>query len=379
MSQGELFGIGSLEKLKDILQENAPRRIFFVTQKELLKVLNLEEQLRELLKGYAVSFFFDVKINPDIVSLTSGIQTLHEYGADLVIALGGGSVMDTAKAIALLSQQKGNAEEYVTQAKPIGHLALPVIAIPTSSGTGAEATHFAVVYIGKTKYSLAHESMLPSYAIIDPALTFSLPASITAATGMDALAQCIEAYWSVNSNEESKQYAEEAISLILENLLLVVKSPTPESRSAMSKAAHLSGKAINIAQTTACHAISYPFTSYYGIPHGHAVGLTLPSMIEYNAQVTKEDCQDQRGAEYVKNGMQKVITLLGAKDATEAKEKIEQLMDEIGLERKLSRLGIATDEDINLIIVNGFNPQRMKNNPRQVTREALKSLLEQIR
>jgi alcohol dehydrogenase class IV len=156
----------------------------------------------------------------------------------------------------------------------------PLIAIPTTSGTGTEATCFAVVYIDKTKYSLKHSSILPDYTIIDPTLTHAMPPLVTAATGMDALAQAIESYWGVKSTHESQAYAREAITLTLAYLKAACQNEV-EARDAMSRAANLAGKAINLTETTACHAVSYPITSYFNVPHGHAVALTLASMFGY--------------------------------------------------------------------------------------------------
>ena len=127
-------------------------------------------------------------------------------------AVGGGSVIDTAKMIKIFSANKGNPESYIRGEKEIEKSGPPMVAVPTTSGTGSESTHFAVVYIGKTKYSLAHkEHVLPEYAIVDPKFTYCLPKRITAETGIDALGQAIESYWAVGSTDESKGYAREAI------------------------------------------------------------------------------------------------------------------------------------------------------------------------
>jgi alcohol dehydrogenase class IV len=145
----------------------------------------------------------------------------------------------------------------------------------------------------------------------------------------------------------------------------------------MMKAANLSGKAIDLTLTTACHAISYPFTSYFGIPHGHAVALTLGSMLVYNSKVSAKDCLDKRGPDYVQKSTQEITALLGCKSAEEAKRKIEQLMERIGMKTRLSELGLKST-DIGTIVKNGFNPERVKNNPRLLTEQNLRKILENI-
>ncbi len=146
----------------------------------------------------------------------------------------------------------------------------------------------------------------------------------------------------------------------------------------MSKGAHLAGKAIDISQTTASHAISYPITSFFGVPHGHAVGLTIPSMVLFNSEADEKSVSDERGLEYVKETMAELLEMLGSKNGEDTKQKIEDLMKEIHLETKLGDLGIQTKEDRERIVENGFNPERMKNNPRLVTEDVLRSILERI-
>ena len=142
----------------------------------------------------------------------------------------------------------------------------------------------------------------------------------------------------------------------------------------MAEAAFLSGKAINIAKTTACHAISYPITSYFGVPHGHAVSLTVGAMLKYNSKVTESDALDKRGTSYVRQIIGEIVELFDLRSVEEVGDKIHALMENIGLSIKLSDLKIKT-ENIEVIIKNGFNPDRVKNNPRKLTKKRLRSIL----
>ena len=145
----------------------------------------------------------------------------------------------------------------------------------------------------------------------------------------------------------------------------------------MLRAANLAGRAINIAKTTAAHAISYPFTSYFKIPHGHAVALTLPYFIEFNNAVDTVSVQDTRGKSFVQKRMKELIKTLGCSTASEAKNKIIKIMKSINLETKLGNLGIS-EKDLDLIVKNGFNPQRVKNNPRIIAESQLRIILKKI-
>ncbi len=376
----EYFGIGSLKELEHILKKEEPQKIFLVTGKNSYKFSGAKNKLELLLTNYFYIQFSDFSVNPKIEDIKKGIELYQKEKCDLVIAIGGGSVIDTAKAINLLSSQKKTLlEKQITGEEKINNKGKTLIAIPTTSGTGSEATSFAVVYINKTKYSLAHKDfMLPDYIILDPSLTFTLPKYITAGTGMDALCQAIEAYWSVNSTEESKTYSKEAIFLAVNNIENSVNNPTEENRIAMMKASNLAGKAINIAKTTACHAISYPITSYFNVPHGHAVALTLGEMVVYNSMISSNDCLDQKGTEYVKEIITNLNEIFGVNSPQELNVKFNELMESIGLNTKLSELGITSEYDINVIVKNGFNPKRVKNNPRKLTEIDLRKILERI-
>ncbi len=382
MSQQEYFGFGELNVLNEKLFFLNPKKILLVTGNNSYQTSGAKEAIEPILSNIPYERFHDFEINPKVEDIKRGMDIYNSNQCDLTIAIGGGSCIDMAKAINALARQEGNPEEYITGKRILEIPLRQLIAIPTTAGTGSEATHFAVVYIGKTKYSLAHQEMLPTIAILDPGLTTKLPSNITAATGMDALGQAIEAHWSTNSTEESRRYSLESIKLGIQSLEQCVNNPTGQLRENMLKASNLAGKAINLAKTTAAHAVSYPITSHFGVPHGHAVGLTLPSFILYNSQIgdqtelneTREDAPV-----FVKERVQEIVQALGCETPEQAKEHLTNLMGKIGLETRLSKLGI-NEEQIQLIIDNGFNPQRVKNNPRSLSEEELrKEILDPLR
>ena len=376
--QKEFFGFNSINKLALILKNHKPKSIFLVTGQSSYEKSGAKQAIEKILEGFKVIKFDKFEENPKLEDIKKGVQLFKKSKCDFVIAIGGGSAIDVAKSINIISSNKINPTNLIKK-NLIKKKGKPLAAIPTTSGSGSEATQFAVVYINKTKYSLDHYYVIPDYTILDYKLTLSLPKSITASSGMDALSQAIESYWSVNSTEESKEYSKKAIKLIMDNLTGNVNNPSEKSRESMLMASHLAGKAINIARTTACHSISYPITTYFNAAHGNAVALTLGSFIEYNHNVTKNDVLDKRGMKYVKKTIDEIIEMIGARSAADAKTKIENLMKQIGLSTRLSELGIKTNNDILLIVKNGFNPQRVKNNPRRLTENKLISLLNAIR
>ncbi len=374
----EFVGEGSAFNLEAILEEEKPRKIFLVVDLDAYGKSGAEALFSSTLKNFEIVIFSDFQENPKIEEIQKGVEAFRFCNPDVVLAVGGGSALDVAKSVNALAVQEGDPLDFVLKKKELKNLGKPLVAVPTTAGTGAEATHFAVVYVNNAKYSFAHPFVLPTYSIVDPQFTFSLPSRITAATGMDALAQAIESYWSNKSTDESKGYAREALLLVIPNLSVAVNNPNPDARSAMSKGAHLAGKAINISQTTACHAISYPITSFFGVAHGHAVALTMGSMLLFNSEVDETTVQDERGAEYVKKTMAEIFDVLGVKNGTEAKKMIGDLMVFIHLETGLHNLGIKTEQDRELIVKNGFNPERVKNNPRVLTEQNLRAILNEI-
>ena len=355
--QQEYAGIGSIKKIDTILNALVPTRIFLVTGGESFVRSGAAVEIESLLEGFEVVRF---SVSRGVVTLPEverGVALFRDKMPDIVIAVGGGSVIDTAKNINALAVNSGDAQAFVTGKQKIEHKGKPLVAIPTTAGSGSEATHFAVLYIGNIKYSLEHPFILPDYAIVDPSLTYSLSPKQTAVSGMDALCQAVESYWSLKATAESRSYAREAASLALKNLCNATLAPDPAPREAMSRAAHLAGKAINISKTTASHAMSYPLTARFGVPHGHAVALTLPELIKFN--------QSAETAE-----------LLGVKTPEEAADVLTNLMKKIGLATSLSELGI-TEKDIQTLVTE-MSVERANNNPRPFTAKDADVILRRI-
>jgi len=376
MIQKEYIATGSIKRCKDRLRSFAGRNIFLVTGKTSYARSRAKEFLHDILSNYNVTIFNKFSPNPKIRDVKRGIDLFGKNKTDIVMAIGGGSSIDMAKLINLFSVNKMDNASLVKLKSKIKK-PKPLIAIPTTAGSGSEATHFAVVYKGYRKYSVAHKYILPDVAIVDANLTMSLTKKQTAISGMDALSQAIESYWSINATAQSKRYAKEAIKLIQSNLTIAVAKKTKRSYEAMAKAAHLAGKAINITKTTAPHAVSYAITTFYNIPHGHAVSLTMPKFFTVNANLKSAVLNEQRGKGYLTKTINEIRKLFGCTTSLDFEKKWYKLMSQVGLESDLKKLGICKQSDIDRII-NNVNVERLGNNPLRINRTILRQVFKSL-
>lgn len=367
-------GYNAYKKLDNILKNISPKKIFLVAGKSSYAKSGAEKLLKKILINYDYILFTDFTPNPQIDDVAKGAEIFKKQKCDVVIGVGGGSVLDTAKAISILSTQNTEPHILLNNTSLFSNRRIPSIMIPTTAGTGSESTHFCVIYENKTKKSLDHSSVLPDFAVLDPNFIMSLPPYISACTAMDAFCQSIESFWSVKSTAKSKYFSEKAIKTILGNIVKSINKPDRSSREKMLLASNFAGRAINISKTTAPHAVSYPITSYFNVPHGHAVALTLPYFIEFNYDIKPEQLQDKRGERFVRKTMDKLIRLLKTKNPSDAKNKILNIMSEINLATRLSQLKIKK-EDIDVIVKNGLTPERVINNPKKVTESDLRNML----
>lgn len=377
MNQQIQFGVGSINLLLESIEKMNAKKIFLVTGKESYISSGAKAALDEMLDTFQISHFNKFSPNPDLEDIERGLKFFQSERHDIILAIGGGSVIDIAKMINVISAQDSSAIEIINYPEKIKNKGIPLIAVPTTAGSGSEATHFAVVYVDKTKCSVANEDMLPEVIFIDPELTMSMPDRLTAITGMDALCQAVESYWSVDSTENSRADSGVAISLIFSNLEEAVLTPSINSRYMMCIGSHLAGRAINISRTTAPHAVSYTLTSNFRVPHGHAVSLTLGEFLIFNSEVSDDDIVDSRGADFVRNSISELCEIMGEKSARKTSRSISGLMERIRLETRLSDLGIKDNYDFQLIVDN-VNTDRLLNNPRRVSEEPLLKILQNI-
>jgi len=377
MGQRLFSGFGSNRELSAILRRRLPRKILLVTGGRSYDASGARRSMERILRGHDWVRFQCSRSTPDIVRIKTAVTLCRRVQADFIIAVGGGSVLDLAKSVSLLSPQPEDPAQYLRGRRSPRKRKIPLAAVPTTAGSGSEATHFAVVYLGKRKHSLSHASMVPDFAVLDPMFLASLPRREAAASGADALCQAIESMWSVNSTAASRRSSRKAVRLALKNLLPFVRKRAGRAAGSMLLASHLAGRAIDVARTTGPHAVSYPLTARYGIAHGQAVALTLPYFLELNAEVSPAVLRDTRGMPHIRRVIKELLELLGAGDPASARRKLVRLMRNAGLETRLSGLGLGP-ADLDVIVKHGHTHERLKNNPRAVTKGELRAMLRRI-
>jgi len=280
------FGQGCLQKTADILTELGAKRVLIVTDSNIEKLPFFARLHACVEKAGAESLVFDrVEPNPSIQTADAA-AAVSRGGCDAVIALGGGSVMDVAKSASVLTTNPGSIAQYLfgdgAARKPITADGIPVIAIPTTAGTGSEVSNVVVITDGRGIKDLAlHSFLFPRFAIVDPEITLKMPAYITASTGLDVLGHALESFTSTIDCAISELMALEAIRLCFLYLPACVNAPDMESRGYMAYACTLAGIAQSLGGCTAAHALSCPLTIRYGIPHGHAVGVAQIPVIGF--------------------------------------------------------------------------------------------------
>lgn len=297
--------------------------------------------------------FSDFSPNPLYESVAKGVDIFHKENCDTIVAVGGGSAMDVAKCIKLYSNMNGEENFLKQQIVPND---IPLIAVPTTAGTGSEATRYAVIYYEGEKQSVSDYSCIPSAVLLDTSVLETLPLYQKKATFMDAMCHSIESFWSVNSTDESKEYSKEALSLIVKNYKDYLAGDNSKNEL-MLKASHIAGKAINITQTTAGHAMSYKLTSLFGIAHGHAAAFCIKGIWPFMVKHTG-NCIDARGEKYLKNTFGEIADAMGCTCVDAAIDKFRNMVDEL----KLPVPENATDKDYE-VLKNSVNPVRLKNNP----------------
>ncbi|HZJ74742.1 MAG TPA: phosphonoacetaldehyde reductase [Perlabentimonas sp.] len=348
-----------------------PNRVFLVRGNKSFEASGARLFIEDLLGTAEITSFSNFSVNPKIEDLQKGIEVFRKGDFDLIIAIGGGSVLDMAKLISVLSHQQAELADLITGNAHITDHKTPLLAIPTTAGTGSEVTMFSVVYIDNKKYSVSSPSILPNSVYLSARFLKTASPYLAACTGLDAFCQAVESVWSVNATAESEGYALKAIELIWNNLHRVVAHSDALAMEQMIEGSFLAGKAINITKTTAPHAISYAFTTYYNLPHGHAVALSLPYFWQFNYALTDENCTDPRGAENVKVRIEKMFKLVNA-DVQSIYPVLEDFFSLLGININLREL--IEDFDPNIIAEN-INLERLGNNPRKVSKDDVLLLL----
>ena len=284
--QNITVGKGSLAKLPEVAKKSGGSHAFLMSGPHLAK-MGLVEKAANSLKsaGIAVDIFTDIEGNPSVETVDKATAAFKEAGADFIVAFGGGSPMDVAKAVGVTAKYGGSITEYEGAHKVPGPI-IPLIAIPTTAGTGSEVTAFSVITDHSRDYKLTVFSyeILPAYAILDAELLTTAPASVAAACGIDAFIHAEEAYISTAASPFSDAMAEKAMSLIGKNIRrFVANRGDIEAAEAMLVGSLFAGIAFSFARLGNVHAMSHPVSAFFDVPHGVANAVLLPVIAEYNA------------------------------------------------------------------------------------------------
>ncbi len=342
---------GALERIPALLAEAQSSRPMVVGGRSFQS-----SPVKRLLDDAGVDYvlFSGYSPNPKQPEVLAGLAEFREKGCDGIVAVGGGSAMDVAKCIKLLAST--GESEYPGFGAPLKRN-VPLIAIPTTAGTGSESTHFAVVYIDGEKHSIAHDSLLPDYVVLEPELLRSLPEYHKKASLLDALAQCVESTWAKGATAQSKGYARRGLELILDNFFPYFHKGTGfdvEATRAIQLAANYSGRAINLTKTTAPHAMSYGLTSQYGLAHGHAAALSLRAVWSYYMAVAEEGGP---GTSRLRRSLNELNAIFGVPTTSDALGKLDAILDTLHL-----------DDTIDVqALVGGVNAERLGNSPVPMT------------
>ncbi len=308
--------------------------------------------------------------NPLYEQVCQGVELFNRNQCDAIVAVGGGSTIDVAKCIKLFCRMD-HGHNYLEQ--QFADSGIPLMAMPTTAGTGSESTRYAVIYYDGKKQSITHESIIPNYAVLEPLLLKSLPIYQKKCTMMDAMCQCIESLWSINSTDESMIYAKNGLQMIMDHWHGYIEDNNEEDAKYIMMAANYGGRAINISQTTAPHAMSYKLTSMYGVPHGHAVALCLPEVWMYMME-HPEKCRDPRGKAHLENVFGWLGQIMQCDSAYKGLMMFRAVMFALELPFPQSK---NREEEID-ILTHSVNPVRLKNNPVELDEDAIRFIYNKI-
>lgn len=352
------FGNGIIGQLKEVAESIGGTKGLLVSGPFFIKS-GLAEQIMINSDGKITGVFGEVSPNPDVTEVDKCAEKIREGGYDFLVALGGGSTLDCAKAAGSICLTKESIRAYhgTGKAMPLAHL--PLIAIPTTAGTGSEVTSVSVLSdheLGK-KAPIVSNGFYPTIALIDPELTYSMPASVTASSGIDVLSHALEGFWSKGHQPVCDALALHATKLVFDYLRSAyANGENKEAREKMAEASVIAGLAFTLPKTTASHACSFPLTNIYHIPHGEACGLTLDYFARINATA--------------ENGrLETFVKKLGFADVNEMADEIVALKKFLGLRVDLKDLNLS-EEQIRELVRISRHPN-LYNNPIDITDEML--------
>jgi alcohol dehydrogenase len=366
-----VFGVGAAARLGELVREYGGRRVLLVTDPGLEEAGHPQRALASLREAGLLAFVFDaVEVNPTERHVQAGLKVARTHNIDFLVAVGGGSSMDCAKGINFLLTNGGRMSDYKGFGKATKPM-LPSLGVPTTAGTGSEAQSYALIADERSHMKMACGDRKAAFraAILDPEVTVSQPAKVTAVTGIDALSHALESYVTTRRNPLSQLFAREAWRMLEPSLSVVLREPGHlEARGAMQVGAHLAGLAIENSMLGAAHALANPLTAHYGVTHGVAIGLVLPHVVRFNAAAVGPLYADLAHESGLVNGDTGVA-------AEGIARRIMEMMELAGLPTGLSQCGVSGGI-LPVLAEEAAQQWTGRFNPRPVTEKELLALYE---
>ncbi len=371
LNETSYHGTGSISAVPEEIKARGFKKVFTVTDPDLIK-FGVSKKVTDLLdkENIAYDIYSDVKANPTIENVQHGVKEFKKSGADCIVAIGGGSAMDTSKAIGIIINNPEFADvRSLEGVSPTTKPCVPIIAVPTTAGTAAEVTiNYVITDVEKKrKFVCVDTHDIPVVAVVDPEMMNSMPASLTAATGMDALTHAIEGYITKGAWEMSDMFHIKAIEIIAKNLRGAVKND-PAGREGMALGQYVAGMGFSNVGLGVDHSMAHTLSAYYDMPHGKACATLLPTVMEYNAPCTGEKYRDIAKAMGVK-GTENMSQEEYRKAAVDA---VKQLAEDVGI--TLSLKGVVKEEDVHALAVDAFADACRPGNPRDTSVEEIEAL-----
>lgn len=374
LNETSYFGAGCRETIAVEAARRGFKKAFFVTDKDLLRFKVADKVIEVFEKnGIPYELFSDVKANPTIANVQHGVEAFKASGADFIVALGGGSSIDTAKGIGIVVRNPGFADvKSLEGVADTRHKAVPTFALPTTAGTAAEVTINYVIIDeeARKKMVCVDPNDIPAVAIVDPELMYSMPKGLTAATGMDALTHAIESYITPSAWAMSDMFELKAIEMIAANLKAAVDDGNDAAaREAMSQAQYIAGMGFSNVGLGIVHSMAHPLGAHYDTPHGVANALLLPYVMEYNAQ-------SAAAPKYIHIAKAMGVDTAGMSEAEgvrAAVDAVRSLSLSIGIPQQLHEINVR-EEDLHQLAIDAFNDVCTGGNPRPTSVEDIEAL-----
>lgn len=371
LNETSYHGKGAIQEIATEVKGRGFKKCFVCSDPDLIK-FNVTKKVTDVLDANSIDYeiYSKIKANPTVENVKTGVETFKASGADCIIAIGGGSSMDTAKAIGIIIKNPEFADVVSLEGvAPTKNKCVPIIAVPTTAGTAAEVTiNYVITDIEKNRKMVCvdvHD--IPVVAVVDPDMMSSMPKGLTAATGMDALTHAIEGYITAGAWELSDMFHLKAIEIISKNLRGAVEN-TPEGREGMALGQYIAGMGFSNVGLGIVHSMAHPLGAVYDTPHGVANAIILPTVMEYNAPATGEKYRNIAKAMGV-TGVDNMSLEEARKAAVDA---VKQLSQDVGIPENLK--DIVKPEDVDFLAQSAYDDACRPGNPRETSVEEIKEL-----